>query len=125
MTTTPSSPSSLKRFTRRAMLTAIASAAGSLVAASIATAEEKKSSLDYTVVKRGTGPSAEIGDLVGIRFKGTYNGVVFDNLFNETNPYFYRAGSGVILKVSCLLLLLLPSEQFLQTWRALQSTAVG
>lgn len=92
-------PSEAKTFTRRVILAALASAAGSLVAAEISTAEEN-SKLQYNVVKKGKGPAPEVGDLVGIRFKGTYNGVVFDNLFEETKPYFYRVGSGAILKVS-------------------------
>lgn len=57
------------------------------------------SGLGYTMVKKGTGPPAQVGDLVGIRFKGSYNGVVFDNLFDATTPYFYRVGSENILKV--------------------------
>lgn len=51
-------------------------------------------------VTKGTGPSAVIGDLVGIRFKGSYNGAVFDDLFEGKEPYFYRVGSENILKVS-------------------------
>jgi len=38
-------------------------------------------------------------DLVTIRFKGEYNGVVFDDLFKVEEPYFYRMGSENILKV--------------------------
>lgn len=96
-------PSAAKRFSRRVVLAALASAAGSLVAAEVSTAAEP-SKLEYSVVKKGDGPSVVVGDLVGIRFKGMYNGVVFDNLFNETHPYFFRAGSGTILKVSLSLL---------------------
>lgn len=92
-------PSEAKRFSRRAFLAAVASAAGSLVAAEISTAAEPAAQLQYTVVKNGNGPTPEIGDLIGIRFKGAYNGVVFDNLFEDKTPYFYRAGSGAILKV--------------------------
>ncbi|CAN8074976.1 unnamed protein product [Agarophyton chilense] len=55
-------------------------------------------SIQYTVIKAGDGPAAQVGDLVGIRFKGMYNGVVFDNLFTDTTPYFYRVGSGNILQ---------------------------
>lgn len=80
------------------VLAALASACGSVVAGSIATAETSQA-LQYTVATKGDGPAAEIGDLVGIRFKGAYNGVVFDNLFEDKKPYFYRVGSGNILKV--------------------------
>lgn len=49
-------------------------------------------------MKKGSGPVPVLGDLVGIRFKGAYNGVVFDNLFEASTPYFYRVGSGAVLK---------------------------
>lgn len=55
--------------------------------------------LVYSAVKHGDGPAANVGDLVGIRFKGTYNGRVFDDLFGSTDPYYYRVGSENILKV--------------------------
>lgn len=93
---------SARQLSRRAMLSALASATGALVAVSGARAEEP-GALQYKVVKSGEGPSVELGDLVGIRFKGAYNGVVFDNLFEAPTPYFYRAGSaGIILKVRAL-----------------------
>lgn len=96
-TTTPAFP---KKFTRRAVLTALAAAAGSLLAVDASNSESPSEKLQYRVVKSGSGPAAEVGDLVGIRFKGAYNGVVFDNLFENKTPYFYRVGSGAILKVS-------------------------
>lgn len=30
------------------------------------------------------------GDLVGVRFKGAYKGVVFEDIFNSEEPYIYR-----------------------------------
>lgn len=96
----PPAPSPAKKFSRRVVLAALASAAGSLLAAELSTASEEPSKLQYTVVKKGTGPSPDVGDLIGIRFKGTYNGVVFDNLFEDRKPYFFRVGTGTILKVS-------------------------
>ena len=93
-----STPSQVpKAVSRRVMLITLASATGSLLVATKTSAED---GLQYKVVQKGNGPGAEIGDLVGIRFKGTYNGVVFDNLFEDKTPYFYRVGSGNILKVS-------------------------
>lgn len=44
-------------------------------------------------------------DLVTLRFKGEYNGVVFDDLFKVEEPYFFRVGSGNILKVRTVALL--------------------
>lgn len=58
------------------------------------------SGLKYKVVKEGTGAKVEIGDLVLLRFRGTYNNFVFDDLYVTDNPYMCRAGSGVMTKVS-------------------------
>lgn len=41
------------------------------------------------------GPKA--GDMVEIRFKGSYKGNVFDDTFKTDAPYYYRAGVGNIL----------------------------
>ena len=95
---------STPKLTRRALLTAAAAAAAATAGVSVngliaGEATTTASGLRYTAVQTGSGPAAVIGDLVGIRFKGSYNGVVFDNLFNDTAPYFYRVGSDNILKV--------------------------
>lgn len=85
---------------RRAFLATAAGTTVSLVVSSLApTIADTASDVQYNYVKKGTGPSPDVGDLVGIRFKGAYNGVVFDNLFESPEPYFYRAGSGAILQV--------------------------
>lgn len=92
-----------REISRRALLvtlaTITATKATSLLSANGAEGGVTASGLGYTVVKKGSGPPAQVGDLVGIRFKGSYNGVVFDNLFDATTPYFYRVGSDNILKV--------------------------
>jgi len=36
--------------------------------------------------------------MVAIRFKGLYKGVEFDNTFQTSDPYFYRADVGLIVK---------------------------
>lgn len=87
-------PSSL---TRRAFLLTTLSTAGALVAA---TATRSEDEVALKVVKSGAGPTPEVGDLVGVRFKGSYKDVVFDNLFDSPQPYFYRVGSSAVLKVS-------------------------
>lgn len=86
--------------TRRAFLVAaVAAAGGGLLLADGARAAAGGDEVVVKVVKAGKGPTAAVGDLVGIRFKGSYNGVVFDNLFESTQPYFYRVGSDSVLKV--------------------------
>jgi len=54
--------------------------------------------LQYSVVKKGSGDEAKVGENVAIRFSGKYNGIEFDNIFNTDQPYFYRAGVGLLLK---------------------------
>eukprot|EP00170_Pyropia_yezoensis_P000259 contig_1672_g260 len=87
---------------RRALqLMAFAAATGGLLAPPAQAADDMTttaSGLKYKVVKKGTGPKPVEGDLVTIRFKGEYNGVAFDDLFKVEEPYFYRIGSGNILK---------------------------
>lgn len=99
-------PPSTPRLTRRVFLSTLASATGSLLVAHLSKADSDEQTsastsptLQYSVIKHGDGPSPVVGDLVGIRFKGMYNGVVFDDLFNDPQPYFFRAGSGSIVKV--------------------------
>lgn len=51
----------------------------------------------YTVVKQGTGPKPERGELVAIRF-AAYNGETqIDNIFDTPEPYYTRLGSGALL----------------------------
>eukprot|EP01041_Mallomonas_annulata_P009547 gene9547-19846_t len=56
------------------------------------------SGVKYTVVKSGTGASPKVGDMVSIRFRGSYKGNVFDDTFSTSEPYLYRAGLGSIVK---------------------------
>jgi hypothetical protein len=87
---------------RRAVLSGIALAALSVAVSATARAEDEvtaASGLKYKVSKKGDGPKIVSGDLVAIRFKGSYNDVAFDDIFETPQPYFYRAGSDLVLKV--------------------------
>lgn len=95
-TTRMTSDASVQNVSRRAFLSTLVSLTGSVIGVK---ALDASNDLQLKVVTEGKGPAPQIGDLVGIRFKGSYNGVVFDNLFNSTEPYFYRVGSGSVLKV--------------------------
>ena len=44
------------------------------------------------------GEVPKVGEMVAIRFSGEYNGNSFDNTFQNEQPYFYRAGVGLIVK---------------------------
>ena len=48
--------------------------------------------LQYEVLKAAATDAAKpkAGDLVAIRFSGSYNSVVFDDTFNTADPYYYR-----------------------------------
>ena len=55
--------------------------------------------VSYEVLKSNpSGLKPKIGEMVAIRFKGSYKGTEFDNTFNSAEPYFYRAGVGLIVK---------------------------
>ena len=49
-------------------------------------------------MKKGNGAQLKVGDLVEVRFLGTYRGAVFDDTFSTAEPYYFRAGTGTILK---------------------------
>ena len=50
-----------------------------------------------TVLKQGTGPKPERGELVAIRF-AAYNGELqIDNIFDTPEPYYTRMGSGGLI----------------------------
>ncbi|KAK4535039.1 hypothetical protein CDCA_CDCA03G1064 [Cyanidium caldarium] len=49
-------------------------------------------------IRDGSGPTPEMGDLVGIRFRGAVGDVVFDDILSSPEPYFMRVGSGNTLR---------------------------
>ena len=54
--------------------------------------------MKYEVIKAGTGPAPDIGELCAIRF-AAYNGdVKLDDVFDTPEPYYTRVGSGGLLK---------------------------
>lgn len=55
--------------------------------------------VQYEVVKSNpSGEIPKIGEMVAVRFKGSYKGTTFDDTFNTEQPYYYRAGVGLIVK---------------------------
>jgi FKBP-type peptidyl-prolyl cis-trans isomerase len=50
------------------------------------------------VTSNPSGLKPKVGELVAIRFKGSFKGNVYDNTFDTPEPYFYRAGVGLIIK---------------------------
>lgn len=57
------------------------------------------SGLKIKKLVKGSGPGVEVGDLVGVRFKGNYGTYEFDNIFTTAEPYYMRAGVGTLVKV--------------------------
>ena len=58
------------------------------------------SGVKYEVVKSGSGPQPDKGELAGIRFKANVEatGNVIDDIFETPEPYYTRVGSGGLLK---------------------------
>jgi hypothetical protein len=59
-------------------------------------------SLLFCVSGRLQGPQPQIGELAAIRFKGSFNNVVFDDVYKSREPLYYRVGGGTLLKVGRL-----------------------
>ena len=57
------------------------------------------SGLIYEVITPGKGEKAVVGDLVAVRFKGSYKGNVFDDILSAPEPYYFRVGTERLLKV--------------------------
>uniref|UniRef100_A0A7S1EUS4 peptidylprolyl isomerase n=1 Tax=Timspurckia oligopyrenoides TaxID=708627 RepID=A0A7S1EUS4_9RHOD len=93
--------------TRRVVLNTLLSSTFSLCALQFVPsvfAEESgeittSSGLKYKVVKKGNvSRTVQPGDLIGIRFKATYNNFTFDDTFATAEPYYIRVGSGNVPK---------------------------
>lgn len=55
--------------------------------------------IQYEVVKSNpNGEKPKVGEMVAVRFKGSYKGTTFDDTFSTEQPYYYRAGVGLIVK---------------------------
>lgn len=96
-----SSPSP-RGLSRRSLLSGATWAAISLALGPAVAVEESlttPSGLQIKVLNKGGGARVKVGDLVAIRFSGSYNGATFDDIFGTPEPYFYRCGSDVVLKV--------------------------
>lgn len=52
----------------------------------------------YTVIKSGTGPLGDRGELVAIRFSAYCGDIKLDDIFDTPEPYYTRVGSGGLLK---------------------------
>ena len=56
------------------------------------------SGVSYSVTNAGSGPKPDIGELAAVRFQASFGDVVIDNIFNTSEPYYTRVGSGGLLK---------------------------
>ena len=75
-----------------------AAAVGAAAPASAATT--LPSGLKYEVIKSNpNGAIPKIGDLIAIRFKGSTEGRVFDDITKTDEPLYYRVGGGSLIKV--------------------------
>lgn len=56
------------------------------------------SGLQYKLSKgKGIGENPKAGDLIAIRFKGSYDGRVFDDIMETPEPLYYRVGAGTLI----------------------------
>ncbi|CAN0480896.1 unnamed protein product [Ectocarpus sp. 12 AP-2014] len=81
--------------------TALTAGAAQTLLASSALAEDSLTTASGLKIKKlvqGTGPVAEQGDLIGVRFKGNYGTYEFDNIFKTAEPYYMRAGVGTLVQ---------------------------
>lgn len=57
-----------------------------------------ESGLKYKVVtSKASGASPKVGDLIAIRFKGSFEGRVFDDITATPEPLYYRVGGGSLI----------------------------
>jgi len=54
--------------------------------------------VSYEVLKKGSGPKPEKGELVAIRFSAYAGDNKIDDIFDTPEPYYTRLGSGGLLK---------------------------
>ena len=54
--------------------------------------------VSYKVIKDGTGPKPEIGELIAIRFKAFCGEQKIDDIFDTPEPYYTRLGSCGLIK---------------------------
>lgn len=95
-------PGGLERATRREWLRCMAGVVmASMVGNLEKAAAENVESVQVKFMKEGPndGPQPQVGDLVGIRFRASYNGRTFDDNFDKTEPLFIRVGSGNVIQV--------------------------
>ena len=83
---------------------AAAAAFVSLVSPSTANAGDivsLPSGTSYEIIKTGTGPKPNLGELAAIRFSAyvKQTGNKIDDIFDTPEPYYTRVGSGGLLKV--------------------------
>lgn len=54
--------------------------------------------VSYSVIKSGTGPLPQRGELIAIRFAAYFGDNKLDDIFDTPEPYYTRVGSGGLIK---------------------------
>lgn len=97
--TTATSPINLRNMMISTLFGGIALTSGSLPSKAEFQTSPWSDKTQYEVVKSNpSGDQAKTGEMVVVRFRGSYKGIEFDNTFNSDQPYYYRAGVGLIIK---------------------------
>jgi hypothetical protein len=104
---------------------------GGLVNPIVALAGEEQqvklpSGTSYVVLKSGDGPQPSVGELAGIRFRAevAQTGNKIDDIFDTPEPYYTRIGSGGLLKVRFVFVLVVSCFYFLFSIRRVSNTHV-
>lgn len=61
-------------------------------------AETLANGVSYEIMKSGSGPKPQVGELVAIRFAAYCGDTKIDDIFDTPEPYYTRIGSGGLLK---------------------------
>ena len=73
-------------------------AAGWMLTSIPSGAETTPAGVKYEVIKKGSGPKPEVGELIAIRFLAFAGSNKIDDIFDTPEPYYTRLGSGGLLK---------------------------
>jgi len=95
---TSSKAASLRRQLATASLLLGVSAVPQAQAAMAPSSWDPNVQIETLIAPKADAKSPKVGDMVAVRFRGSFNGNTFDDTFKTDQPYFYRTGVGLILK---------------------------
>lgn len=73
-------------------------AADTATTAAVGDVINRDSGVTYKIEKVGDGPVPDVGELAAVRFRAFAGTMKIDDLFDSTEPYYTRVGSGGLIK---------------------------